>query len=280
MTNLPPPPTGTPPVGWHNNGGLRYFDGRSWQPPLEESVASGSMPSASGGLREASLALAVLLLSLLAGGVGFAVAEELGLPEWMGIAILTLVGYGPPLVWALRRLGRRVGGGVASGRSLIGRPRPADVAKGALVWVSAVVAQAMVAAALLGLGVEIGSNTEGLFDDSGLTAALLVTAFAAVVAAPVVEEVVFRGVILPALVPRVGRVFAVVVQAVVFGAVHADPSGSAGAGLVVVLAAVGAVFGVAALITGRLWPVILGHALFNGVVLAVVLIAGPDVLGG
>ena len=31
---------------------------------------------------------------------------------------------------------------------------------------------------------------------------------------------------------------------------------------------------------GYLLPVILGHALFNGVVLAVVLIAGPDVLGG
>ena len=36
----------------------------------------GSMPPASGGLREAFLALAVLLLSLLAGGVGFAVVEE------------------------------------------------------------------------------------------------------------------------------------------------------------------------------------------------------------
>jgi membrane protease YdiL (CAAX protease family) len=280
MTNLPPPPLGTLPVGWHHNDGLRYFDGRSWQPPLGDPVTSTTMPPATGGLREAFLALSVLLLSLLAGGVGFAVVEEVGLPEWLGIAILTFVGYAPPLVWSLRRLGARAAGGLATGRAVIGRPRPSDVAKGALVWVSAVVAQAMVAAALLGFGVEIGSNTEGLFDDSGFTAALLLTAFAAVVAAPVVEEVVFRGVILPALVPRLGRVFAVVAQAVVFGAVHVDPTGSAGVGLVVVLSAVGAVFGAATLITGRLWPAIIGHALFNGVVLAVVLIAGPEVLGG
>lgn len=280
MTNFPPPPLGTPPVGWHDNDGLRYFDGRSWHPPLGESVSADVVPPANGGLREALLALAVLLGSLLLGGVGYAVAEEVGLPEWVGIAVLTLVGYTPPLVWSLRRLGRRVGRGLSAGRSVIGRPRTTDIAKGALVWVSAVVAQAMVAAALLGLGVEVGSNTEGLFDDSGLSAALLVTAFAAVVAAPVVEEIVFRGVILPALVPRLGRAFAVITQGVVFGAVHVDPSGSAGVGLVVVLAAVGVVFGMATLLVGRLWPAIIGHALFNGVVLAVVLIAGPEVLGG
>ncbi|MEL0041555.1 MAG: CPBP family intramembrane glutamic endopeptidase, partial [Ilumatobacter sp.] len=88
-----------------------------------------------------------------------------------------------------------------------------------------------------------------------------------------------RGVILPALVPRLGRVVAVVTQAIVFGAVHVDPSGSGGLGLAIVLSGVGAVFGVATLLTGRLWPSIIGHALFNGVVLAVVLVAGPEVLG-
>jgi membrane protease YdiL (CAAX protease family) len=279
MSMLPPPPPGIPPVGWHDRDGPRYFDGRSWTPPLDRPSDPTVAPGSSGGLREALLALAVLLLSLLAGGLGYAVGEELGLPEWISIGVLTVVGYVPPLVWSLRRMGRRLGRGLSAGRSVIGRPRLADVGIGALVWLSAVVAQAVLAAALLGLGVEIGSNTDGLFEDRGLTLTVIITAVAAVVAAPLVEEVVFRGVILPALVPRLGRVVAVVTQAIVFGAVHVDPSGSGGLGLAIVLSGVGAVFGAATLLTGRLWPSIIGHALFNGVVLAVVLVAGPEVLG-
>ncbi len=279
MSMLPPPPPGIPPVGWHDRDGPRYFDGRSWTPPLDRPSDPTVAPGSSGGLRDALLALAVLLLSLLAGGLGYAVGEELGLPEWISIGVLTVVGYVPPLVWSLRRMGRRLGQGLSAGRSVIGRPRLADVGIGALVWLSAVVAQAVLAAARLGLGVDIGSNTDGLFEDRGLTLTVIITAVAAVVAAPLVEEVVFRGVILPALVPRLGRVVAVVTQAIVFGAVHVDPSGSGGLGLAIVLSGVGAVFGVATLLTGRLWPSIIGHALFNGVVLAVVLVAGPELLG-
>jgi len=279
MTMLPPPPPGTPPVGWHDRNGPRYFDGRSWLPPLDRPADPTVVPGSAGGLREAALALVVLLASLLAGGLGYAIGEEIGLPEWVSISVLTLVGYAPPLVWALKRMGRRLGGGVAEGRAVLGRPRLVDVGSGALVWLSAVIAQAVMAAMLLGLGVEIGSNTDGLLDERGWSPTLVVTVLAAVIAAPLVEEILFRGVILPALVPRLGRVLAVLAQAIVFGAVHVDPSGSAGPGLVVVLSAVGAVFAVATLLTGRLWPAIVGHALFNGVVLIVVIVAGPEFLG-
>ncbi|MGB1824757.1 MAG: hypothetical protein ACPHO9_09300, partial [Ilumatobacteraceae bacterium] len=137
---LPPPPPGIPPVGWHDRDGPRYFDGRSWTPPLDRPSDPTVAPGSSGGLREALLALAVLLLSLLAGGLGYAVGEELGLPEWISIGVLTVVGYVPPLVWSLRRMGRRLGQGLSAGRSVIGRPRLADVGIGALVWLSAVVA--------------------------------------------------------------------------------------------------------------------------------------------
>ncbi|MGB1727062.1 MAG: hypothetical protein ACPHIW_02815 [Ilumatobacteraceae bacterium] len=132
--------------------------GRGHPRSIDPPVAPGS----SGGLREALLALAVLLLSLLAGGLGYAVGEELGLPEWISIGVLTVVGYVPPLVWSLRRMGRRLGQGLSAGRSVIGRPRLADVGIGALVWLSAVVAQAVLAAALLGLSGVIQPLLDGL----------------------------------------------------------------------------------------------------------------------
>ncbi|MEN8234351.1 MAG: type II CAAX endopeptidase family protein [Actinomycetota bacterium] len=81
------------------------------------------------------------------------------------------------------------------------------------------------------------------------------------VAAPVVEEMLFRGMLLSRLVRSMSPLWAVVVQALVFGGVHLlDPSAIAAfPGLVIV----GAVLGYAAIRTGSLSLPIMLHAGVN-----------------
>ena len=63
-------------------------------------------------------------------------------------------------------------------------------------------------------------------------------------------------------------------QGVLFGLAHVDPARGAGnIGLVLVLAAVGVAFGGAAYLLRRIGPTIIAHAIFNGVVMAVVLLS-------
>jgi membrane protease YdiL (CAAX protease family) len=52
---------------------------------------------------------------------------------------------------------------------------------------------------------------------------LVEIAFLAVVAAPVAEELVYRGVLLPPLITRLGTVPAIVIDAIVFGFLHVVP---------------------------------------------------------
>ena len=93
-----------------------------------------------------------------------------------------------------------------------------------------------------------------------------------VVAAPVVEELVFRGVMLRGLRSRLPAVAAVGGQGVVFGLAHFDPvRGSGNIGLVLVLTSVGIVLGGAAYLLRRIGPTIIAHAILNGVVMTVVL---------
>ena len=69
---------------------------------------------------------------------------------------------------------------------------------------------------------------------------------------------------------------AVALQAVLFGVAHVDPvRGSGNVGLALVLAAVGVGFGGATYLLRRLGPAIIAHAMFNGVVLAIVLLVDP-----
>ncbi|BDU70663.1 hypothetical protein GETHOR_27640 [Geothrix oryzae] len=76
--------------------------------------------------------------------------------------------------------------------------------------------------------------------------------------APLFEELLFRGFLLPVLARR-GRVgMALLVSALVFGAIHLQPTG------LPTLATLGLVLGLALRHTGSLWPPILVHACWNG----------------
>lgn len=105
----------------------------------------------------------------------------------------------------------------------------------------------------------------------------LLLSVAAIALAPAFfEELLFRGVVLPALLRRLGVVAAVVVSAVLFGAIHLDVSFavvglmrhdlSAGLGAlyrVPFALAVGLGFGVLRVRARSLWPSTLAHAFLN-----------------
>jgi len=137
--------------------------------------------------------------------------------------------------------------------------RPTDGLRAIIVMWAAGIAGAV---AVIPWGGETSSNADWLTDADTLTAVIF-AAFA-VVAAPLIEELVFRGLLQRALTSRYGARLAIVIQGMVFGLYHFNLRGS-GDNLptMVYLAAGGMVFGIAAHHWQRLGPTILAHALTN-----------------
>lgn len=193
-----------------------------------------------------------------------------GWPIVAYVALATVLGYGPVLLWcayASRRWGSgrlRTDSGLAA--------RWADAGWGPLTWISCVVTQVFVGMLIVSSGVPMRSNTEGiseLRDDRAYVISLLIVA---VVAAPIVEEIVFRGFVMRGLLSRLPVVAAVGAQGVLFGLAHVDPArGMGNIGLVIVLSSVGGVLGGAAYLLRRLGPTMIAHAIMNAVALALVL---------
>ena len=278
MNALPPP--NSAPAGWYPDpytGGYRYFDGRRWigspvpvvpgtmptLPPREPRPEHPDLPFAA-----AVGALIVLTGSLI---VGKLIVEALVDRDWplvSYIVIAATVSYGPSVGWGFY-VRRRWGGGrfVAIGW----RPRWSDLGWGPLTWLAAVVSQVVVAAVVVVLDIPFTSNldSEEVGSDRTYVIALLA---AAVIAAPIIEEMVFRGLVLRGFLSRMHAVAAIVLQGVLFGAAHFDPSRGVGnIGLLMVLSAVGIVLGLSAFVFRRLGPPMLAHAILNGVALAIAL---------
>lgn len=215
-------------------------------------------------LRAAWLAVFALFLgaavSILTGGVAYALWSEADAPSIIGSAI----GLYGVLAFTVVRASRRWGTG-RLGPDLGLHFRRIDIAWGPLSWLLAFAAVVAVGLALSPFPELEGSNTDILADDpSASTIAAMV--IVAVAAAPVFEELLFRGLLLRALLSGMAPVPAIGLQALAFGMVHLQPDeGLGNIGLVVSLGAVGAAFGVAAYRARRLGPAIVGHAIFNAV---------------
>ena len=247
-------------------------------PPVPgTAVESTSVTSPIGGRFQATLPLAaavgavgVLTVSLLASKYLLDAVVGFNWPVAVYVTLLAAVGYGPSLWWcwfASRHWGTgRVGVDVGL------TPRFADIGWGPVIWLGAVGAQVAVGAVVVALGVPLVSNTEGLDEISADRTYVVSLVISAVVAAPIVEEMVFRGVVMRGLHRRMPMMAVVPVQGVLFGFAHVDPARGVGnIGLVLVLSGVGVAFGVAAALLGRIGPTIVAHAIFNGAVLLVVL---------
>lgn len=186
------------------------------------------------------------------------------------VLLSAAIAYGPlvvMVVWISRRWGTG-----SLGHDLGFSMRAVDLGWGPLTWLAALVAQIAMGLVVLATRIPIASNTEGVGagrEEQGYVIALLIMA---VIAAPFVEELVFRGVVLRGLASRLRLPVAVGVQAVAFGVVHADPSyGWGNIGLVMVLSAVGAILGGAAVLVRRLAPSMIAHAIVNALALTLVL---------
>lgn len=90
--------------------------------------------------------------------------------------------------------------------------------------------------------------------------------FLAIVLAPLFEETVFRGVLLPLIARRFGLGVAVVTTSILFSAIHFHLYSAAP------LFVVAAAFSLAYVYTGSLWVPVVMHGLFNGVNLALLLV--------
>lgn len=262
MSTLPPPIPGTA-IGSSTNAARVTAPGPA--PTLPLAAAVGAIGVLSGSL----LGSKYLLDSI----VGF------GWPVAVYVALLGAVGYGPSLWWC-RFASRRWGTGDL-GTDIGLTPRLADLGWGPVIWIGAIGAQIAVGAVLVALGVPLVGNTEGIEEISADRTYVVSLVVTAVIAAPVVEEMVFRGVVMRGLRSRLPIVAAVVLQGLLFGVAHIDPvRGVGNIGLVLVLAGVGVAFGVAVALLGRIGPSMVAHALFNGAVLLVVLTGVADRLDG
>ncbi|HEY5875122.1 MAG TPA: type II CAAX endopeptidase family protein [Ilumatobacteraceae bacterium] len=201
------------------------------------------------------------------------VLEALGGLEWpiiVYVALSVVLAYGPMVafcVWASRRWGT---GRLADDAGLT--VKWVDAGWGPVVWLAALAGEIAVAIVVVATRIPIQSNTEGIDELSGQRGVIVALLISAVIAAPFVEELVFRGILLRSLASRLPVWWAVVVQGVIFGAAHVDPSRGVGnIGLVLILSTVGIVFGGAAYLLRRIGPTIIAHMIFNGVVLLIVL---------
>tara|TARA_Y100001968_G_scaffold306860_1_gene324049 strand:- start:1056 stop:2402 length:1347 start_codon:yes stop_codon:yes gene_type:complete len=88
---------------------------------------------------------------------------------------------------------------------------------------------------------------------------LLLLLFTTVVLAPIFEEMVFRGVLLPVLVSKMGKISGVLLSALVFALAHLS------VGELPPLFVLGIGLGLMRLSSGRLFPCALMHSLWNGV---------------
>ena len=88
--------------------------------------------------------------------------------------------------------------------------------------------------------------------------ALLLTALTVAVIAPLFEELLFRGAVLPALARRWGWTPAILASGLLFGVIHLQPAG------LPTLGALGVILGAAFRRGGGLLPAILVHSIWNG----------------
>ncbi|MEM9513773.1 MAG: type II CAAX endopeptidase family protein [Actinomycetota bacterium] len=223
-------------------------------------------------------AIAVLTASLIVSKLLLDALVGLEWPVAVYVALLTGVGYGPSMAWCLYASTRWGSGNLARDSGLT--PRWSDLGWAPVIWLSTLGVQAAAVGIILAVDIPISSNTDGVTELQADRTYVVAIVIAAVIAAPLVEEIVFRGVVMRALLSKLAVVPTIAIQGFLFGAAHVDPvRGVGNIGLVIVLTVVGCSFGAAAYWLRRIGPTILAHAIYNGVVLTVILSGLADRLG-
>lgn len=271
----------TYPAGWYpdpwrpRSDRYRWWDSTRWTHETIRPLGSGVLrrrpteakprepvpvfaPRATGWI-VAGVAMSIVLGRVLAHVLGEHVAHlaslgviALYVPLYSGLAATCLL------------VSRRFGSGRVS--SDFGwRFQLGDLLRGLLVWVVAGLAAGLATSPWhADRVVRRTSDLLHYSDTHAPIVATIVFVASALLAAPLLEELVFRGALLRSLTPRVGTRGAIVVQAVCFGAYHFAPEfGRWNIPNMVATAMIGLVAGIAATRWRRLGPGMVAHALFN-----------------
>ena len=248
----------TTPIGVPANAGPAI----AFKPPREPHP---TLPLAAG-----LGALVVLTLSLLASKYVLDLLVDFAWPVAVYVALLAAIGYGPSIAWWWYASGRWGSGNRFADVGM--SPRWSDLGWGPVIWLATVVVQTFVGAIVLGFDIPLSNNTDDIGELSADRTYAVAIVIAAVVAAPLVEELVFRGLVLRGLLSKLPVVVAIVLQGVLFGVAHVDPvRGLGNIGLAVILSGVGISLGTATYLLRRIGPTVVAHAIFNGVVMILLL---------
>jgi membrane protease YdiL (CAAX protease family) len=246
--------------------------------PLDASVAGSREVDAPWGRTALAVVLAVVLVSAVVPLIVYVVDLPTGDDA---VAFYTLLGevlLGLAVLVTARPLARRLGGWQAA----FGLTPPASGEGRRIIrWTGL---QILVR---IGIGVLMLAAVPALRDESsgnlgpyeGVgTAGAALLLLAGVAAAPVVEELAFRGVLLRALMRRLSFTWAAVLSSVVFGLLHAPGASSwqSAAALVVMITAFGFLQCLLVRRTGILGPAIGVHATLNLLVIGLTLLSQPS----
>jgi membrane protease YdiL (CAAX protease family) len=270
--------TGLPPAGWYTDPWRialwRWWDGQGWTgytdrwypatvgyAPAVPVVVDESRPIRAGWT--------ALFGALIGVGLSFVLYVGLG---WVGVdggsplrALGAQLGLWTGLLGACWVAVRQHGSG--SLRDLGFRMRWVDLALGLGFGFAALMGAGMIAQALKSIGVQ--PHRESLAEPlrhGSLTVVVIV--FIAVIGAPFVEEMFFRGLLMSGLVARWGAVIGVISQAIIFGLVHLGPTDARGnLGVFLLIAPLGAMLGILRFGFKRLGPGMVTHAIYNAVII-------------
>ena len=283
-------PTTSPPAAWYPDpsgvGELRYWNGWSWTPGVviggqvterpmpwppvaaQHGVPPDTRPAFPG--RAAFYGLAGFVVGVIVGLLLALVAEAADAPDAV-ILLLNLAGLWGGLLGACVLASRRYGSGNI-GRDFGLQFAGKDFSWGLLMSLAARVAGAIVLIPFLFGSDDLLRSNQGVYGEVRETLpGFLVFATVAVVGAPLVEELFFRGLLLRSLTTAMGTGLAIATQAVLFGLAHFSPLlGVANFAVVTVIAAAGVVFGLTAW-WRRVGTSVAAHAFYN---LVAVLVAG------
>lgn len=237
-------------------------------PPLDDRVAAlAAEPGRTWGVRDALLALLAVPASLALSVVLLAALPDVPTAVAVGGAT-TLLGVAALL--AVRRPARQSGGlERALGLDLPLWSDTGRVLRWSLLLLLAQSAVIVLARLLVPALRDVPVDNASFLREQG-PYALVLLALAAVLVAPVLEELLFRGVVLRGLMMRIGFWPAAVVSSVCFGALHATALGPEGLPIALATGVFGLGLCVLTRRTGRLGPAIGVHSLRNALAVATV----------
>jgi membrane protease YdiL (CAAX protease family) len=277
-------PTALPPSGWYADpwhvANWRWWDGHAWTGYTDHWYGPPGLvahPVTTTAVVDESRPIRAGWIALLGAVVGVALSVLVYVTRvWLGIA------PGNPLVALLAQIGLWTGllgacivavrtHGTGSLKDLGLRVRWIDLPLGVGFGFAALIGAGIIARFLQDIGVQ--PHRSSLVDPlrrSPLTVVVIV--FIAVIGAPFVEELFFRGLVMSGLVSRWGAAIGIISQAVLFGVVHLGPTDARGnLGVFLLIAPLGAMLGVLRYGYKRLGPGMFTHAFYNAVIVAVAL---------